>query len=249
MPPIKSLSLSLVAASLALLAPLARAGILEDRAIESAIHNSYVFRQLLTDRSMVQVYVRYGSVELRGQVADETERALLGHTVTAIPLVKSLDNHLFVDSPQKRDSNRWRAHRLRAFLLTHGEFDASETQIAYTSGTWQITGTVADQRQRDLILERVKTVSAADPLRIDLQLAPAPRSGPALDDPSIAAMVQSALESLPGIEFLPRGVTSAQGEVVLLGTAPTPEQIIAATRAAAGIRGVRTVSNRMTPRG
>lgn len=246
---LKSLFLSLLATSVALVAPAARAGILEDRAIESAIHNSYVFRQLLTDRSMVQVYVRYGGVELRGQVADEAERALLGHTVKAIPLVKSIDNNLFVDSPQKRDSNRWRAHRLRAFLLTHGEFDAGDTQIAYASGTWQVTGTVADSRQRELILEQIKVISGSEPLHTDLQIAAPAASAGVLDDPSVAAMVHCALAALPGIELPAHGVTSVQGNIVLSGTTPTLTEIAAATRLAAGVRGVRTVSNRMTPRG
>lgn len=243
-----SLLLSFFAASLALLAPCARAGILEDRAIERAIHQSYVFRELLTDRSMVQVYVRYGIVELRGQVADEAERALLGHTVTAIPLVKSVDNNLFVDSPQKRDSHRWRAHRLRSSLLTQRAFDASDVRIAYGADTWLVTGTVADERHRALILEQVKIVSASDPLRVDLQLAPAPAPASPLDDPSIAAMVQGALEALPGIEFPPRGVTSSQGEIVLTGTTASLQDVASATRVAAGVRGVRMVSNRLQPR-
>ena len=244
----RSLFLSLVAAFLALFAPLARAGILEDRAIERSIHQSYVFRELLTDRSMVQIYVRYGIVELRGQVADEAERSLLGHTVAAIPLVKSVDNNLFVDSPQKRDSHRWRAHRLRSSLLTQRAFDASDVQISYGADTWLVTGTVTDERHRALILEQVKIVSASEPLRVELRLADAPAPGSAPDDPSIAAMVQCALETLPGIEFLPRGVTSSQGEIVLNGTTPTLQEVASATRVAAGVRGVRTVSNRLLPR-
>ncbi len=43
------------------------AGVMEDRAMEDAIKNSYVLREVVVDPLMVQLYIRGGTVEVRAR--------------------------------------------------------------------------------------------------------------------------------------------------------------------------------------
>lgn len=246
---LRSRRLAFAAVFLALIVPAARAGILEDRAIRHAIDDAYVFRHVLIDRGMVQIYVRSGEVELRGQVSDESERALIVSTISAIPHVKQVNNLLFVDSAGKRDTDRWRALRLRAQLLARLDLDATATKIARNDAGWEITGTVGDERQRQLIVDLTRSGTPGQALGVNLEVV-TPTHAPiaAIDDPSVTAMVRNAVATISGLEFLPRGVVSLSGEVTLHGTAASADEIAAATQAASAVRGVRTVSNQLTPR-
>jgi osmotically-inducible protein OsmY len=226
------------------LLPSARAGILEDRKIEDAIDSSYVFSQLLTDRSMVLIHVRHGAVELRGQVADERERRLLTYAIAAIPDVKQVENLLFVDSAGKRDSSRWRAQRIRAELLTQADVDVRATRITYSGERWEFTGTVANPAQVSLVAARVAALSAADPLHVNLELA-APGAAPVIDDASIVAMVRIALERLVGETMPLPEVSCVNGVVLIRGSLSDRRNLDEAARLAAAIRGVKSVDNRM----
>lgn len=240
---IQHLLLTVIASASCLVSAL-RAGILEDRAIEDAMEASYVFQHVLTDRSMVQVYIRQGAAELRGQAADERERALLGYTVGAIKNVTTVQNLLFVDSADKRANGRWRALRVRAQLLTRGDVDLRRTRVNYAADHWQIAGTVADEAERARVLQGIATIASPEPVRVSLEFAPS-GAPTAIDDPSIAAMVRCALEALPAMPA-PLEITSEAGAVVIRGSVRSPAGFDDISRVAAGIRGVKSVENRMT---
>jgi osmotically-inducible protein OsmY len=224
----------------------ARAGILEDRAIEDVMESSYVFQHVLTDRSMVQVYVRSGMVELRGQVADERERQLVADLIAALPNVRGVDNQLFLDSANKRTDSRWRAQRIRAHLVTRASFDATRTRIGFEDGAWEITGEVTDEAQRDELTRTVRTLIGGENVRVNLRLvAPSSKVRP-VDDPSIVAIVRGALQ-----EFLAAGserpaVESNQGAVILRGNCRSDIIRVEFARLAAQVRGVRSVDNQLT---
>jgi osmotically-inducible protein OsmY len=232
-------------AAVALTPLLAHAGILEDRAIEDAIESSYVFKTVLTDRSMIQIYVRHGEVEVRGQAADERERALLEYTLAAIPDVTRVDSHLFVDSSRRRESFRWRAARLLAVLRTEAGLDASRVQLEAHEGSLDLIGTTPDQNQRERIESRLRQLAPNDRLTNRLEVESAPAKPRALDDASITAMVRCALEALPTNPDAAVRITSRDGEVVIEGSAASPAEIEAMTRRAESIRGVRLVRNRV----
>lgn len=224
-------------------APLASAGILEDRGIEDAIASSFVFQHVLTDRSMVQIYVRGGAVELRGQTADESERALLASTIAAIPHVASVENHLFVDSAGKRDSRRWRALHIRTELMAQADLDLRATRIVYSGQRWEITGTVPSAEQRDLATERIAALSAAEPLHVNLQIA-APEPPAPMDDASITGLVRRALDRLAAPLAQSLEVSCTGGAVLIRGPLANVADPAEVARLAKAIRGVKSVDYR-----
>lgn len=229
--------------------PPLRAGILEDRGIEDAINRSVVFREVLIDRSMVQLYVRYGLVELRGQVADERERDLLTYFVTALPDVKQVDNRLFVDSVGRRDNERWRAIRLRSQLAMQTGIDVSHTQIAFAGNRWQLVGEVADDAARALIAQRLRELSPDNPLPTALIVSREATAKPQpVDDPSIAAIARGALESAAGLVISDPQISAHNGKVVLQGTVASEADKVRATQLATATRGVISVVNELKVR-
>lgn len=235
-----SLLTFVLASAMAALAAEAKAGILEDRGIEDAIASSFVFQHVLTDRSMVQLYVRGGAVELRGQTADETERALLGYTIAAIPHVVSVDNNLFVDSAGKRDSRRWRALRIRTELMAQADLDLRATRIAYSGQRWEIAGSVPSEAQRELATARIAALAISEPLHVNLQVAaPAPEAP--MDDASVIGLVRSALDRLAAPRAESLNVSCVGGVVLIRGPLASKSELPEFTRLAAAIRGVKSV--------
>lgn len=246
----KSFVLALAFAALvAIAAPLTRGGILEDRAIEDAIESSYVFRNVLTDRSMVQLYVRQGAIEVRGQAADERERFLLERTLVNIPNVVRVDNQLFVDSSGRRDHFRWRAARLLAALRVQKDLDVARVQLEAHDGTLDLIGTTSDAAQSQRIEARVRALAPTERLTNRLQIDPSSKKPLLVDDASIIAMVHGAIDSLPGEKDHTLRVTSRAGEIVIDGSPASADTVNAITQCAESIRGVRVVHNRLTPRG
>ncbi|MBA4137290.1 MAG: hypothetical protein C0518_08245 [Opitutus sp.] len=227
--------------------PALSAGILEDRAIEDSIQNSFVFRELIADRSMVQVYVRRGSVELRGQVADERERSLVEDAISAIVGVGEVENRLFVDSAHRRSSDRWLVARVRSQLLTNRELNGSRLQFAVRAGELVLSGTVRDDAQRDFALTHARPLATNLQVRDEMTISATPHPEIAIDDPSVVAMVRSALGGLSTLKLGPAGLASQDGNVVLRGSAASPDEIAEAVRRAQAVRGVRSVANQLSP--
>jgi osmotically-inducible protein OsmY len=245
----RKLSFASLAVAAAAIAPFAQAGILEDRAIEDAIESSYVFRSVLTDRSMVQLYVRQGAIEVRGQAADERERTLLERTLVNIPNVVRVDNQLFVDSAGRRDHFRWRAARLLAALRIQKDLDVSRVELESHDGTLDLIGSTADAGQSARIEARVRALAPTDRLTNRLRIDPVPTPATLIDDASIIAMVHGAIDALPGEKDAMIRVTSRAGEVVIDGASAPAGAVNTITQCAESIRGVRIVHNRLAPRG
>jgi osmotically-inducible protein OsmY len=224
------------------------AGILEDRAIEDAIESSYVFRSVLTDRTMVQLYVRQGAIEMRGQAADERERALIERTLINIPNVVRVDNQLFVDSAGRRDHFRWRAARLLAVLRVQKDLDVALVELEAHDGTLDLIGTTTNTAQRERIEARVRALAPSERVTNRLRIDPALTKPVLVDDASIIAMVHSAIEGLPGDKDATLRVASRAGEVVIDGAAASAHAMAVITQCAESVRGVRVVHNRLPPR-
>lgn len=238
-----------VAFAVALIAPqLTRAGILEDRAIEDAIEASYVFRSVLTDRSMVQLYVRQGAIEVRGQAADERERALLERTLVNIPQVVRVDNQLFVDSAGRRDHFRWRAARILAALRIQKDLNVSHVELEAHDGTLDVIGVTTDAAQSERIEARVRALAPGERITNRLRIDAAPVHSALVDDASIVAMIHSAIEALPMEKDPTLRVTSRAGQVVIVGAPATASTVLEMTQCAESIRGVRGVQNQLVAR-
>jgi len=227
--------------------PILHGGVLEDRGIEDAINRSFMFRELLIDRTMVRCYVRYGVVELRGQVSDEHERDLLGYFIAAIPEVKQVDNRLFVDSDTRRGSPRWHALRLRAQLLMMSRVDASQTHVDVIGERWQLIGEFADEASRQDLARSAQALAPDVPLILSVSNnATATIKTARIDDASIVAIVRSALETAPALTLTEAVVTCAQGKVTLRGNVRSVTDQKLAQELATASRGVLTVENRLS---
>lgn len=244
----RKLTLVSLALAAAVIGPVAQAGILEDRAIEDAIESSYVFRSVLTDRTMVQLYVRQGAIEVRGQAADERERTLLERTLVNIPNVVRVDNQLFVDSAGRREHFRWRAARLLATLRVEKDLDASLVELEAHEGTLDLIGATTGAAQSDRIEARVRALAPAERITNRLRIDSATTKTVHIDDASIVAMVHSAIDALAAEKDPTLSVTSRAGEVVINGAPATTRAVQAITQCAESIRGVRLVRNQLAAR-
>lgn len=244
----RKLSLLFLTLAAAAIGPVTQAGILEDRAIEDAIESSYVFRSVLTDRTMVQLYVRQGAIEVRGQAADERERALLERTLVNIPNVVRVDNQLFVDSAGRREHFRWRAARLLAVLRVEKDLDASLVELEAHEGTLDLIGTTTGAAQSNRIEARVRALAPAERITNRLRIDSATTKPVHIDDASIVAMVHSAIDALAAEQDPTLHVTSRAGEVVINGAPATTRTVQAITQCAESIRGVRLVRNQLAAR-
>jgi osmotically-inducible protein OsmY len=222
----------------------APAGILEDRSIEDAIHTSFIFRELLSDPTMVQLHVRSGAVEVRGQVADEREHLLLEDLIFALPHVRKVDNRLFVDSAHRRATDRWLAARIRAHLLTQANIEVEELAVSVSSSTIQLTGRVRSDPQRSHVAAQVAAFHPGRTLLNQLEVAPdlvSPRR--ALDDPSVVALAWGALRDMSTLQLGPRAITCANGQISLRGTVAAPGDIPEVLRRLGDLRGVRLIAH------
>lgn len=225
------------------------AGILEDRAIEDAVGSSFIFREMLSDPTMVQLYVRSGAVELRGQVADEREHLMLEDFINALPHVRKVDNRLFVDSAHRRATDQWLAARVRAHLLTQASVEVDDLVIRVSSATIQLTGRVRTDQQRHHVAELVAAFHPGRALLNQLEVAPSlvgPRR--ALDDPSVIALAWGALRDMGTLQLGPRAITCDNGQVSLTGTVAAPEDVGEVLRRLGSLRGVRQVAHGLTVR-
>lgn len=231
--------------ALVLVSTALRAGILEDRGVEDAIARSFVFRELLIDPTMVRCYVRYGIVELRGQVCDESERDLLTYYLSAVPDVQRVENFLFVDSDARRTGARWSALRLRSQLLMLAGIDARLTRVEVVGEQWQLVGEFDDEAS----LQNFSRVAQSLAPKVLLTLTLRTKIAAALklakiDDASIAAIVRTALESA-SLSLSQPAVTCAEGKVTLRGFVRNAADIERARQIAAATRGVLAVDNRL----
>jgi osmotically-inducible protein OsmY len=243
--------LSAIIACLALLlaVPGARAGVLEDRAIEDLVRRSFVLRRVVSDPAMVQVFVSRGVIELRGQVAHEEERQLVGEALSRIAGVVRVDNRLFVDSAGRRTTVSWKADRLRSHLMARGDIVLTQLVVRTRQDTIELSGPVRTAAEREAI--GAIASAFAEPFAVHnlLVVDPGTVEAPAaVDDASIGALVHEAVSSLAAAQVLARDVASVAGRITLDGTVGRTEDLALAERRAAGVRGVRSVENRLTVR-
>ncbi len=236
-------------AMFALAAPELAAGVLEDRAIEDLIRRSFVLQHVVSDPTMVQVFVGRGAVELRGQVAHEEERRLVGDALARLVGVARVDNRLFVDSGDRRKTARWKADRLRSHLMARGDVELTPFVVRARDDAIELGGTVRTAAQRDALVAIAQAVAPPFAVRDLLEIDPgvAARSV-TVDDASVAALVHETLAEIAGARIAPQDVASAEGRVTLDGAVVRIEDVARAARLAAAIRGVRKVENRVVVR-
>lgn len=234
-------SLLLIAASpLALLASSAT-----DRKIEEAAKASYNYRTVLEDN--VKVKAHDGVVTLTGTVQDKDDRALAVDTVENLPGVTSVNNEIVVKSDYPEHSDGWIALKIRSRLLVKANVSATSTKVAVVDGAVTLTGTADNAAQKDLTTAYAKDIDGVKSVNNEITIkAPGATLSESMDDASITSQVKYALLSHKSTSALKTKITTNDGVVSVSGEASSDAEKSFVGKLAGDVRGVKSVSNKMT---
>ena len=119
-----------------------------DSKIEDAAKASYNYRTVLDGK--VTVKANEGVVTLTGVVGDNGLKSLAEDTVSDLPGVVRVDNQITLDPVLKEHSDAWIALKLHTQLLVRSNVSYMDTKIDVKDGVVTLTGTAANQAQKDL---------------------------------------------------------------------------------------------------
>jgi hyperosmotically inducible protein len=245
---IKSLSALLITIA----GPLAAfASTATDRKIEDAAKASYNYRMVLEDR--VNVSAKDGIVTLTGVVLDKEEKSLAVDTVENLPGVTSVKNEIVIKSTAPEHSDEWIALKIRSRLLVKGNVSAASTTVAVQNGVVTLGGTAANIAQKELTAVYAAEIDHVKSVKNDIVVKPTPAAdatiGEKIDDASITTQVKYALLSHKGTSALKTKVTTTDGAILVTGEAASVAEKSLVTKLAQDVRGVKSVSNKMTVKG
>ncbi|MBI5766734.1 MAG: BON domain-containing protein [Verrucomicrobia bacterium] len=239
-----------IAFTAAAVAPLATFASAVDRKIEETAQASYNYRTVL--ERQVKVAVRDGVVTLTGNVEDEAAVALAVATIEDMPGIRMIENQLTAQSPFAVKTDPWIARQIQLRLLVKAKVNAATTTIVVEQGVVTLTGTTQSAAQKSLTEACVKGVAQVKSVNNELTVAIPPAADVAvdemIDDASITALIRSAL-----VTERPRGASQAavvirNGAVGVSGEAASDEERAFITALLETVRGVTTVTNRMSVR-
>ncbi|WP_404423020.1 BON domain-containing protein [Nibricoccus sp. IMCC34717] len=231
--------------------PLAFASVETDRKIEEAAKASYNYRTVLENN--VQVKARDGVVTLTGSVQDKGDRALAADTVQNLPGVTDVKNEITILSTFPEHSDAWIAFKVRGRLLVRSNVSVANTTVAVQDGVVTLTGNVDNLAQKTLTgiyaseIDWVKSVN--NNLVVNEKPGASQTLGETIDDASITSQVKFALLSHKATSALKTKVTTTEGVVVITGEAASDAEKTLVTKLATDVRGVGSVSNKMTVKG
>jgi len=221
-----------------------------DRKIEDAAKASYNYRTVLEDN--VKVKARDGVVTLTGKVQDKESRQLAEDTVQNLPGVTSVKNEIKIVSTYPENSDAWMAFKIRSRLLVKGNVSAATTKVAVQDGVVTLTGTADNMAQKELTAVYAKEIDRVKSVKNDIVVSDRPASGETMgekiDDASITSQVKYALLSHKATSAVKTKVTTNDGVIVITGEAASDAEKSLVTKLAQDVRGVKSVSNRMTVR-
>jgi osmotically-inducible protein OsmY len=219
-----------------------------DSKIEDAAKASYNYRTVLENR--VSVRSNDGVVTLTGTVQDKDDRALAEDTVDNLPGVVRVDNQIDVKSDVPEHSDAWIALKVRGELLVKANVSATSTKVDVRDGVVTLTGTAANQAQKDLTgiyakeIDNVKHVK--NEIVVEAPVVGSSTAGEVIDDASITSQVKFALLSHGSTSALATKVTTEDAVVSITGVAGSDAEKALVTKLAQDTRGVKSVVNDMT---
>lgn len=234
--------LLLVACPLALLASSAT-----DNKIEEAAKASYNYRTVLEDN--VKVKVKDGVVTLTGTVQDKDDRTLAVDTVENLPGVVGVNNEIKVESKYPEKSDAWMAFKIRSRLLVKGNVSATSTKVVVNDGHAVLTGTADNVAQKDLTGIYAAEIDGVKTVKNEIVITDKPTMGEKIDDASITSQVKYALLTHKATSALKTKVVTADGVVLVTGEAASDAERSLVTKLAKDVRGVNSVTNKMTVKG
>lgn len=220
-----------------------------DSRIESSAKQSHVFKTYLQDDD-IKIQSKDGAVTLTGMVVDESHKSLAHETVIGLPGVKSVDNRLEVKgTPPTANSDAWLVTKVKTALLFHRSVNAG-TEVDVKDGIVTLKGTADNHAQKDLTTEYARDVEGVKDVKNEMvvktNLKKKRTAGEKIDDASITAQVKMTLLSHRSTSALKTKVETKHGVVTLNGKAGSVAEFNLAGKLANDVRGVKSVSNRMS---
>ncbi len=231
--------LGFIASPLALLASPAT-----DRKIEDAARASYNYRTVLENH--VKVSARNGIVTLTGTVQDKDDKALAIDTVENLPGVTGVNNEIKIEPSFPEKSDGWMAFKIRGRLLVKANVSAATTKVEVKDGHALLSGTAENLAQKELTGIFAAEIDGVKSVQNDIAVTGKPTVAEKLDDASITSQVKFALLTHKSTSALKTKVVTSDGIVLVTGEAASDAERSLVTKLAQDVRGVNSVSNKMT---
>ena len=220
-----------------------------DSRIESAAHNSYVFKTYLKGDD-IKIQSKDGAVALTGTVSEESHKSLAQETVASLPGVKSVDNRLEVKGEHPAEkSDAWISTKLKTTLLFHRSVSAL-TEVTTKDGIVTLKGEADNQAQKDLTTEYVKDVDGVKDVNNEMTVPKTskttPTVGEKIDDASVTAQVKMTLLFHRSTSAVNTKVETNNSVVTLSGKAKNAAEKDLVTKLVEDVKGVKSVKNMMT---
>jgi hyperosmotically inducible protein len=218
-----------------------------DRKIEEAAKASYNYRTVLEDH--VTVKSVDGAVTLTGTVQDNDEKSLAEDTVENLPGVTRVNNELTIKPTYEEHSDAWIAFKVRSRLLMKANVSASSTNVAVQDGVVTLSGTAENQAQKELTEIYAREIDWVRSVKNDLVIKAPMNSktiGEKIDDASITGQMKYALLSHKATRVLKTKITTSDGLMIITGEAGSEAEKSLVTKFGEDIRGVKSVTNKMT---
>jgi hyperosmotically inducible periplasmic protein len=218
-----------------------------DRRIEQTAESSYTFHAVLEDK--VTVEAKDGVATLKGSVPDADQKTLAEDTVREVPGVVGVDDDITVQSDQWQQSDNWINLKIHTTLLMRANVSTRNTRVDVKDGVVTLTGTADSLAQKELTEAYVKDIEGVKSVTNDLVVQPDPNSessGEEIDDASITAQVKYELLANRATSALHTKVTTIKGVVEVSGPAANDAERDLVTKLTQSVRGVKSVTNRMT---
>ena len=215
-----------------------------DRKIEEAAKASYNYRTVLEDH--VKVKANDGVVTLTGTVQDKDDRDLAADTVENLPGVVSVNNEIKVEPAYPEKSDAWMAVKIRSRLLVKGNVSATNTKVEVKDGNVMLTGTADNIAQKELTAIYAQDIDGVKSVKNDIVVTDKPTLGEKIDDASITSQVKYALLTHKSTSAVKTKVVTSDGVVLVTGEAASDAEKSLVTKLAKDVRGVNSVTNKMT---
>jgi len=223
----------------------------DDKAVETAFTNTYVYKTYLQSDS-VKADAKDGVVTLTGTVAEESHKGLAGETAAGLTGVTRVDNQLATKAEvAAENADTWIGRKLKLALLFHRNVNASKTTVEVKDGVVTLKGEAKNAAQKELTSEYAKDIKDVKEVKNEMTVAAAPvpeekTAGEKIDDASITAQVKVALGTHQSTSALKTKVVTTSGVVTLTGIAKNAAEKSLVTKLVTDIQGVNSVKNEMT---
>ena len=215
-----------------------------DRKIEEAAKASYNYRTVLEDN--VKVHAHVGVVTLSGTVQDKDDKSLAVDTVENLPGVMGVKNEIKIAPTYPEKSDGWMALKIRSRLLVKANVSAASTKVDVKDGHALLTGTADNTAQKELTGIYAGEIDGVKTVKNEIVVTDKPTMAEKMDDASITSQVKFALLTHKSTSAVKTKIVTADGIVLVTGEASSDAERSLVTKLAKDVRGVNSVTNKMT---